>query len=773
LSKGNIDNRIPKLNALMGDKAVDEFQSLSELHQFLPAEVGGLKMTTLFPEEKDKATRELLNQRTSLVRSVATTPQMGEIGMQYDPRTVAEYIQKLVKTWQAETPLDEVHLAFEGIDPETLEIPFGKEGQGHTAPLHLVESVLTKGPEGDPVKRGPAPRKADLYDRACDMTADELIAAGISNLSFRHCVLCTEDSEGDGVPFATLREKSAGWTAVLDRSKKPRKGNHILPTLKRASNIFRKGWRSLNVAPGVVYKRFDRTLKLSHYRLNASRGDFNREARDRGIVAQAFEHQTGEAVPFLSVSTGIQKSTLPSIALRTPYHTAFSLKEMDAMVADETFNRDGIRYFKRFLMGTDSSEWDNISVIPQTWYGFLRVMLKLFKPTQRVGVIYSDEFVIFDQETQRRLEELSPGTKSVLEVNIRAVNAKGEAFEEKRKYEAEMFEVDTESYLRRVVAQASSNDIAIGDILVSGFKHVLNTTDHGNVLVGWGQRSGNWVTYLSNSIMNLIDDKYFELVVQDPDIRKQFLDEYGYELPKQFHVIRSLVAGDDKAFVVEVDEDYAVGITEGDLPDTRHLCADLMGLVGMKVNAKKQEGSGKMGPGYAGFAQMLVYQGKVFTRIMDLFRKFFWRESDEATGIDPLTGQDFRHLIGDLGNQARIANAAGSFGRDPHPWLEGGLGVLQDLDVPRDGKQNRLLPPETSEERQILTRLYNARLARRGQIPAGALDVTGLWDTPGPLILEGRFDQNQSKLRGPWNPIVKGKPPKDARPQWRGRKSKP
>lgn len=772
MSKGNIDNRIPKLNKLMGDKAVDDFRKLDELHQFLPAEVGGLKMTTLFPEEKDKATRELLKARTSLIRSVSVTPQMGEIGRQYTPKAVREYIQEQVKMWQAETPLDEVHLEFEGIDPDTLEIPFGKEGQGHTAPLHLLESVLTKGPKGDPVKRGPAPRKAELYDRACDMLAEELISAGISNLKFRHCVLMTEDSQGDGVPFATLREKSAGWSAVLDPSKKPRKGNHILSTLKRAANIFRKGWRSLNVAPGVVYKRFDRMLKLAYYLLNASIGLFNREARDRGIVAQSFEHQTNEAVALLPASTGVQKSTHPSIALRTPYHTAFSLKEMDAMVADKSFIRDGIRYFIRFFMGTDSSEWDNISVTPQTWYGFLRVMLRLYKRTQRVGVIYSDEFVVFDQETQRRLEELSPGTKSVLEVTVRVVNANGEAFEEKREYEAEMFEVDTESYLRRIVAQSSSNDIAVGDILVSGFKHVLNTKDHGKVLVGWGQRSGNWSTYLSNSVMNLIDDKYFELAVQDPDVRKQFLDEFGYELPKKFQVIRSLVAGDDKAFVVEIDEDSAVGITEGTLPDTRHLCADLMGMVGMKVNAKKQEGSGKMGPGYAGFAQMLVYKGKVYTRIMDLFRKFFWRETDEATGIDPLTGQDFRHLIGDLGNHARIANAAGSFGRDPHPWLEEGLGVLQDLDVPRDGKQNRLLPPESSEEREVLTRLFNARLARRGQIPAGALDVTGLWDTPGPLILEQRFERDQSKLRGPWNPIVKGKPPTDARPQWRGRKPK-
>jgi hypothetical protein len=269
--------------------------------------------------------------------------------------------------------------------------------------------------------------------------------------------------------------------------------------------------------------------------------------------------------------------------------------------------------------------------------------------------------------------------------------------------------------------------------------------------------------------MNAIDDKYIELMCQHDGERTKFQDNYGYPLPKKMKTVRSLVAGDDKVVVVEVDYDTAALIEEGEYPDTATLCADIMSSFGMKVNAKKQEGSGRMGPGYAGFAQQLVYKGKVYTRIMDLIRKFFWRESDEATGIDPLTGKDYRHLIGDLGNQARIANFAGSFGRDPHPWMEYGLGILQDLDIPKSGKSNRLLPPADSEERQILTRLYNARLARRGQIPAGALEVTGLWDTPAPTFLEERFEQDQSKLKGPWNPIVKGKPVKDARPEWRKR----
>lgn len=766
----SLDVKIPLLLEMMGEDRVRQFKTLDEIHDLLPAQVGGLTVKSALSGDGEEEKRELLKARTSLVRHVSMTPQMGEIGRRYDPVALNKYVTKVFKEAQKEIPLDEVFLEFEGIDPKTMESSVGLEGQGHTTPLHLLESVITKGPTGAPQKKGPAPRDPVLYDKACDMLAEEMMSHGIQNLSFDHAVLCTEDSTGDGLPFATLKDKSAGWTAVTgSKNIKPRKGNWIQPALRHVSKIMKKGAKSLLLFPGVAYKRFDRTLKLLYYYLKANRGDFNIEARDRGIVAQDFSHQSSEAMPFRPVSKGIQGSDYPSIALKTPYHTSFALKEMDSLTHRYTAIVDGEKIYTTFKMGIDSSEWDNISVIPQSWYGFLRVMLRLFKPQQRVGIIYSDEFVIFDDETQRSLEMISPGTTKIMDVRVRITNADGTAREEIRAYEAEMYEIDTESYLRRVVAAASCNDIVVGDVQVTGFKHVLKTLEHGNVLVGWGQRSGNWSTYLSNSIMNAIDDKYFSLVVQNDTQRAKFLEAYGYELPKKFETLRSLIAGDDKVVVVEVDPEYAARVTNGLVPSTADLCADLMDMVGMKVNAKKQEGSGKMGPGYAGFAQMLSYKGKVYTRITDVIRKFIFRESDEATGIDPLTGNDYRYLIGDLGNQARLANFAGSFGRDPHPWLDYGLGILQDLDVPSGKKSNRLLPPEDSETRAILTRLFNARLARRGQIPAGALEVAGLWDTPAPTKLEERFEKHQSKLKGPWNPIVKGAPPEDARMTWRNR----
>jgi len=766
LSK-DIQNMLPNVSKIIGEEGLNSIRSLDELHEYLPVEAGGLMVTSALSREGQEELREALKTRTALVRFVSMTPQMGEIGRRYDPLRVKEYITKVLKKKHETDPLDPIFYEFEGIETEpTFRIPFADKAKGHTTPLHLVEQMINMGPEGNEFKRGPEPLDKVLYDRAIEATIRKFKSHGIENLKYAHAVLCTEDSEGDGVPMATLKDKSAGWPAVLDMSKRPRKGNHIRETLRRLSRIFRKGSRSLLMYPGVVYKRFDRMIRLMFFLLTAKLGDFNREARDRAIVAQSFPSQVGEAVPLRTMSKSVQKSKMPEIALRTPYHTAAELRNMDSLSNVECKGkmRATVRYC-RFLMGLDTSHWDQ-QVPPQFWYGFLRVAIALFAPIQRVGFIYSDEFVIFDKETQRRLESLAPGSRHKFRCRIRKTLPEGSVIEEEREYDAEMFEIDSETYLRRIFAGASGNDIVVGDIKFSGYKHIYVSPDGQKWQVGWGQRSGNWSTFLGNSVMNMIVDPYFEFMVEDPVQRQKFTQEYGYELPTKFRTLRSLVAGDDKVVLVELDPGFSSLVEEGVI-DTKTLCADMLTFIGQKVNAKKQEGSGKMGPGYAGFAQMLIHKGKVHTRLMDLFDKFFWRETDEATGIDPLTGQDFRHLLGDLGNHARIANTSGSFSRDPHPWLEEGLGILQDLDIPEGKKTNRLLPPKDSEERAILTRLYNARMARRGQQPHGAENLVGFWDTPGPVILEERFSMNQSKLSGPWNPIVKGSPPKDARSEWR------
>jgi hypothetical protein len=760
---------VPNMTKIIGEEGLNSIRSLDELHEYLPVEAGGLMVTSALSKEGQEELREALKTRTALVRFVSTTPQMGEIGRRYDPIRVKEYITKILKKKHETDPLDPVFYEFEGIETEpTFRVPFADKAKGHTTPLHLAEQMINMGPTGNEFKRGAEPLDKVLYEKAIEATIRKFKSHGIDDLVFSHAVLCTEDSDGSGVPMATLKDKSAGWPPVLDMSKRPRKGNHIRESLRRLSRIMKKGSRSLLMYPGVVYKRFDRMIRLRFFSEQSKLGDFNREARDRAIVAQSFPSQIGEAVALRPMSKAVQKSKMPEIALRTPYHTSAELKNMDSLSHVECKGkmRAIVRYC-RFLMGLDTSHWDQ-QVPPQFWYGFLRVALALFKPIQRVGYIYSDEFVVFDKETQRRLESLAPGKRHKIMCRIRATLPSGDVIEEEREYDAEMFEIDTESYLRRIFAGASGNDIVVGDIKFSGYKYTYVSPDGRKWQVGWGQRSGNWSTFLGNSVMNMIVDPYFEFAVEDDVQRQKFRQEYGYELPKKFRTLRSLIAGDDKVVLVELDPEFAALVEDGVI-STKELCADMLTFIGQKVNAKKQEGSGRMGPGYAGFAQMLVHQGKVHTRLTDLFDKFFWRETDEATGIDPLTGKDYRHLLGDLGNHARIANTSGSFGRDPHPWLETGLGILQDLDVPEGVKTNRLLPPKDSEERAILTRLYNSKMARRGQTPHGVEGLLGFWDTPGPVILEDRFTMNQSKLSGPWNPIVKGRPPRDARSEWRKR----
>ena len=180
------------------------------------------------------------------------------------------------------------------------------------------------------------------------------------------------------------------------------------------------------------------------------------------------------------------------------------------------------------------------------------------------------------------------------------------------------------------------------------------------------------------------------------------------------------------------------------------LCADWISFTGGLANADKQETSDTRNVFELGFAQTLGTSQfpRTITSFSNAMQKTMYREEDEATGIDPLTGRDLRVLITDMGNFARFSNLFGGFGRDIHPLAEVAMGIWQDLDVPGKSKEdgspltNRLMPPADKATRDALSRLYYARMARRGQAPPGSMAYYNLWNTPMGDAIETRFRAN-------------------------------
>jgi hypothetical protein len=523
--------------------------------------------------------------------------------------------------------------------------------------------------------------------------------------------------------------------------------------------------RSQHMFRGIMYKRFDRKGPMAGYADTEKAKDLIvAGAKDRAIIAQPFSSQLAEMACLRPLQVAIQKSDFPDIDMRTPYHTSQWMANLHSWVKTPGTNR--------YSIGVDESGWDH-HVNPQGWYAFMAIARACFKTSQRIGTIECDEFVIFDEQTQSRLESIKPGTSAEITVRVRARISKKEVEEQTRVARASMFEISTDQALRRLFASISGNPILMGDIEVSGFKHVLETTRDGKVQVGWGQRSGNWSTFLGNNIINLWKWNCLEIACGHEPTRAAFKSFTGQDLPLAVKTVK-LARGDDLGIGLEIlDEGFVQKLETGDYAVSA-LCADWISFTGGLANADKQETSDELNVFELGFAQ--TFGNDQFPRTVTSFKNamkgFMYREGDEATGIDPLTGRDYRVLITDMGNFARLANLFGAFGRDPHPLAEVAIGIWQDLDIPRksleDGSllTNRLMPPVDADTRAVLSRLYYARMMRRGQAPPGSVEYFNLWNTPMGDAIETRFRANP-KLTTTWTPF--GVPPTDMRPQWRRR----
>lgn len=787
----HLDIVLTNLQKVIPKAELAKIKKLDDFHQYLPLEIGGLTVSRY-----EGPNAETLRSRTNVVRYNSNTPAMGAISRKYSFFGINKYALESIAAKHgskfSEFEYDEGLMKFDSFDfakddLSGFEEALGAKARGHTNVGHLFDQMTIMGPKGDPNKaaRGPTPFHRDVEDSGYRLTTDLMSREGLRNLRFNHLVLCTEDSTGSGCPIGMLMDKAAAQPFVLDPTKKPQKRHHLEEAVRIAANLGRPEWRSLLMFPGTVYKRYDRPAPISLFKdEEAQKGVLTLHAKDRAIIAQSFASQIAEMVCLRPVQTAIQLSNLVEIDCKTPYHTSNTLADFGNWTRTGTGinntswesneitrrNREASALLSnRFAVGADESGWDH-RVNPQGWYNAFRIVRDMYPDKIRFGAIYSPELVVFDTATQARLESLMPGTKTEMEVKCRKVKSDGTTEEFMLMVEAEMFEIDTDTYLRRVFAGISGNDIMLGDVRFSGYKHVYDTGSDrdGKIQLGWGMRSGNWSTFLNNCLINLWKWNCFPKLTRHKQSRDEFRSLYGYDLPLSLKLPKKLFRGDDAVVCGEVDDAFAKLIRDGVIFPSQ-LVADLIGYSGGTANAKKQETSDMLGSFEVGFAQVFYNEYYPFgvpswIRFME---RMTFREEDEATGIDPITGQDLRHLIGDMGNWARINNLWGSFGKNPHPWREVLVDVWQDLDVPEKGFKRRLRPPADAITRQLLSNLFYSRQLRRGNAPPGSESLFNLWNTPLGAYIDERLLAT-SKLNGQWHPpgLV---PSKDARPEWRAR----
>lgn len=754
---------IARLGEIIPLEKLAQMRSLDEVHPYLPVEIGGLKISVF--EERKEGQRDLIRQRTGVVRTLSNTPAMGGVAKRFSPFAIWRLFKErfsAAKGANNEYP-DELR-EWEGIS-ESGEVT--QTGRGHTNPFHLLDQMIQMGPTGDEYKRGPAPIPWNVHELAVQDVIAAMSSAGLRAVEPAHMVLCTEDSTGRGIPFAMLKDKSAaqpfiGWEVRNPKTgqiRKAHKGEFISEAVNLARRLFRLGTNSLNMYPGTVFKRYDRPAPIAYYAdTEVARNSIVLGGKDRAIIAQPYPSQVAEATVLRPIQVGIQQSAVENLDVRTQYHTSLVFQNMTSWV--QQVSEEGL---VRYTIGVDESGWDH-HMTPQGWYSAFQICKALLPETLRIGWIEGEEFIIFGRDSQARLEAIKTGTTSKMTVRYRTSNRDGTVAEWRGTALAGMEEIDTDTYLRKVFAQCSGNDILISDILLSGYKHVLETPNDGKVMLGFGMRSGNWGTFLNNSLVNWYKTKVYERMAEDPTTRQAYRAMYGYDLPTQLRIDISLFRGDDSALCVEVDSAFS----EGDVPISQ-LFADLIKFTGGKANAKKQETSDTPGRSLFGFAQQFVSEEfpSGVSGISRVMERMIYREEDEATGIDPLTGEDLRHLIGDMGNWARLMTLTDAFGKTKHPLMELVFAIWQDLDLPEDGDLRRMLPPADEAERRKLSNLFYSRLLRRGQAPPGAEDLLNIWNTELGPFLEKRF-ADDTKLRSSWTPI-QGSKTGDDRTSWRAR----
>jgi len=721
------ENYLVNLSTLVPTNELETMRSLKELKPYLPWEVAGLTVRWDDSVEADTAA-----SRMGAFTTLSNTPATQIMTRPYDPRDIAGLAERtIVRDYDPEL------VEWEGNFQDILKPRGGRN------PFHLLEQAIQMGPTGSPEKRGAAPIPWEEFYQAVDelvATLKDRIGGGFK---VRNLVVATPGSTDTCLQVAHVLSNSSGNPYFSDpNAGKTAKAYHILNAVRKCRSFLSKTVRSLPLWRFLVFARGDRAADWDLFldcEESLDKAVFGK--RDRKIDAQSFVLQLMDGMFTQELAAKIAEGPVPEIDLRDPTLLANHFESGRGIV--ENLGEEC------YSIGRDESAWDQ-HVTPQGWYACYLVYRALFEPTQSVLVFESDTAVKIEQYQIDALGDLAEGeTRSVPVIQV--------AGEDQWEGEVPVTRVsfDTDLILRRMFAGVSGTGAQLGNVVIDGYQHVLDTPRDGKVQLGWSMRSGNYCTFLGNCIINWHKTIAIEKMSGNPETREKFKSLFGYEPPEMF-IEWVVIRGDDAGDVWRIpsrEKDWKIS----------ELVADWLTFTGASANAKKQDTSDVRGRWRLGFAQLFTSENfpRGVSSCVRVLERTIWNESDEVVTVDPDTGQDLRSVLLLMNTYGRINNLWGVWSRDVHPRAEEVSSLIQDLDP------ERILPPLDEEERLAAARAWALKLLRRGQISASQIDdaIRHFWTTDLPQWALSRYDNTPQLHDRTWSPITRHGD--DARDYWR------
>uniref|UniRef100_A0A2V0RA56 RdRp n=1 Tax=viral metagenome TaxID=1070528 RepID=A0A2V0RA56_9ZZZZ len=717
---------LKNLSEVIPATKLSTMRKISDLHKYLPLKVAGVELRLDSNELRGKTAAS----RQGGFLTLTNTPQIQELVKEYDPRDIHAYVEK------------ELNLDY---DPELREFEGDLESKllaprGMRNPFHLLEQALIAGPTGDSMKGNPEPFDWDiLYECIDDLVAIIRQRIGKRKLTPKHLVPSTPSSVKDTLRVSHVLPNSFAEDVFSDPGiTGTAKGKHLRRAITGAER-FLKPTDRLPLWPAVAFARGDRVgtwpLVLD---TEEARSTMVHEMKDRLIAGQSFYLQLLDGIFTQRLSEEMAAANIPEIDMREPWLLSNWFQEGMRIVGSEPNCKS---------IGSDESAWDQ-HFTPQLWYAGFAVYKALFADDADIVVARSDLPLICSESDAELFGRLAPGADTVM--NLTALDG-----EEERLIPVELVKIrlKTDDVLRRVFAGASGSGFRFGELLVDGFTHVVNSPRHGNVQLGWSMRSGNWMTFLMNSLGNWIKLAYISKASRNAALRAQYEQMFGVPSPR-LKLRWLVVRGDDAGQVWQYLDGFEQSIAT--------TLANWLTLLGGSANPDKQDTSDEFGRWRLGFAQLFTsekYPRGVSSGIRAIARTI-WNERDEVVLDDPDSGEDMRPYIRLMNMTGRLSNLWGLWDRAVHPRAEEITSIIQDLDY-----RDRILPPLTDEEREKAARAFALRQFRRGTIRAESIDevVRSFWNTDLAVFTQKRRDSLE-KLNGQWSPLARTP---DARDAWR------
>jgi len=381
-------------------------------------------------------------------------------------------------------------------------------------PFHLLEQALVAGPGGDDMKGDPTPFDWDIfYDVVDDMIAILRERLGARHISPKYAVPVTPASTRQGLRVSHVLENSAAEPFFSDVEVKSTKKRANLRKAFSLAKKFAGSTSSLPLWPADAFARGDRVGTMDLVKDDdATRGEVILEMKDRLIAGQSFVLQILDGVFTQALSEALAAANIPEIDMREPWLLSDWFEEGMNVVKSLPHAKS---------IGTDESAWDQ-HLTPQLWYGVYLVYKALFPET--IDIVFGETHhpLIFNANDARKVDGMSSDSEAVFDM-IALVG------EEERQVPVHFtkIRVTTEDLLRRVFAGASGTGFRFGNVLVDGYTQVVDTPRDGKIQLGWSMRSGNWMTFLANSIANWQKLAYISKASRSEGPRQDYLTKFG------------------------------------------------------------------------------------------------------------------------------------------------------------------------------------------------------------------------------------------------------